>query len=126
MAKHLRVHLQSEIAEDVVLDPERSLEASDEIAFGLEEKVYVVAVALLVDRIGEAARTPLVYLDNLPVVLFNEFADAIDEPADLVVVENAVNDVGELVGVLSHKFPSGIIGVGLRPPSQRRAGTICM
>src|SRR5690606_22877197 len=107
--KHLRIHLQRQIAEAVILDFERSFQSPNQAAVGLEVEVDVIAVSLLVDGIRETPRAPFVDLDDLAPILFDELAHSIDESANLIIVENAVDDVGQLVRILSHRSPCGII-----------------
>src|SRR5690606_12038011 len=97
--KHLRIHLQREIAEGVILAFARSCRRPNQATVGLQSQVDVKAVSLLVDGIRQTPPAPFVDLDDLAPLLFEELAHSSDESPNLIIVENAVGDVGQRVRI---------------------------
>src|SRR5690625_2631509 len=103
---HGGVHLQREVAEDVVVDFEHALEASDQRRRGVKNQVDVIPIAPFAGRVGEAPCSPFSRIAGRSGFFLDVLGHTVDDALDLVVLQHRVNDGRKLGSVLSVRHGS--------------------
>jgi hypothetical protein len=79
------VDLERHVADDVLVDLGLALQLRDDRGRGLEVEQHVMRLAVLLDPVGEVAKTPGLRLDDAPAIFRDDVGGGFRQRVDLAL-----------------------------------------